>query len=325
MSDRPRQPIRRRPTPARVPAARPAAARAGSRKGTATTRRPPAAGKAGPPKAAVTRMRASAKGAVRNERISRSNGRVFDPEHEDIEPLDCWPWIYLVVGCLLVIPAFITTQAFFDSVLGAALDRSFWSHPRFWWFACGGLCWAVIFFSLPRPMFLYVLGHELTHYAFVRISGGQVRSLKVSGSGGYVETDRNNWLIALSPYFVPFYTVLALLVFGVLALFVDLRGDFVPFWSTQALPWSTVLLGAVGFTWAFHLTFTLWMISGDQSDLRHYGVFLSLMLIYLANLILVTALLILASGNFTWQEFGGAWWNAARELGGFVRWISGGA
>lgn len=269
-------------------------------------------------------MRATAKGVARNERGARARGRAPDAEHDDIGTVDLWPWIHLAIGCLLVIPAFITTQAFFDSVLGAALDRSFWSHPRFWWFAGGGLAWMVIFFALPKPMFLYVLGHELTHYAFVRLSGGQVRSLKVSGAGGYVETDRNNWLISLSPYCVPFYTVIAVLVFGVLALFIDLRGEFVPFSGHQPVAWTALLLGVVGFTWAFHMTFTIWMISGDQSDLRHYGTFLSLMLIYLANLVLVTALLIVASGNFSWQEFGQAWWNSAREFGGLLRWSLGG-
>lgn len=268
-------------------------------------------------------MRASAGTRARNPRVPRARDPVDDTGHCAGHGAEFWSWVHLAIGCLLVIPAFITTQAFFDSVLGAALEGSLWSQPRFWWFALGGLVWVAVFFSLPRPMYLYVLGHELTHYAFVRLSGGRVRSVRISGSGGYVETDRNNWLIALSPYCVPFYTVIAVMVFGVLALVIDLGGSFVPFWGGGPVAWSAVLLGVVGFTWAFHVTFTVWMISGDQSDLRHYGVFLSLMLIYLANVLLVTAMLILASGSFSWGEFGHAWWSAAREFGGLLRWMSG--
>ena len=268
---------------------------------------------------AATRMKPASR--TRNPRQANTRHLAIDPISEAPVEIDVWPWIHVAIGCLLVVPTFITSQAFFDSVLGAALDRSFWSHPGFWWFGVGGLCWVLLFHTCPRPMFLYVLGHELTHYAFVRLSGGQVRSFKVSGSGGYVETDRNNWMIALSPYFVPFYTVVAALLFGVSALVIDLHGSFnAPWpWSGYEVAWSDLLLGVVGFTWAFHLTFTVWMISGDQPDLRHYGVFLSLMLIYLANLIVVTVLLIAASDTFTWSAFVEAWWNAAHELLGWLR------
>lgn len=282
--------------------------------GRKTTRTPGSSRKS----ARAARMKPA--GRTRNARQLNARSLAIDPLDEAPPEVDVWPWIHLAIGCLLVVPAFVTTQAFFDSVLGAALDRSFWSHPGFWWFSVGGLCWVLLFFTCPRPMFLYVLGHELTHYGFVRLSGGRVRSFKVSGSGGYVETDRNNWLIALSPYFVPFYTVVAVLMFGLFAPFL-MDGTFqAPWpWSGREVAWSDLLLGVVGFTWAFHLTFTVWMISGDQPDLRHYGVFLSLMLIYLANLAVVTVLLIAASDAFTWRAFADAWWHAAGELLGWLR------
>ena len=38
----------------------------------------------------------------------------------------------------------------------------------------GVVLWLVTFFGLPRPLWLYVFGHELTHAIWVMIMGGRV-------------------------------------------------------------------------------------------------------------------------------------------------------
>jgi hypothetical protein len=48
---------------------------------------------------------------------------------------------------------------------------------------------------------------------------------------------------------------------------------------------------AIGVTWAFHMVWTLWMIPRDQPDLKENGTFLSLVIIYLANLLVLVLLL----------------------------------
>ena len=57
-------------------------------------------------------------------------------------------------------------------------------------------------------LYLYVLGHELTHVLFVVIFRGQVTDFHVSTQGGYITTNKTNLVIALSPYFVPFWAVI---------------------------------------------------------------------------------------------------------------------
>ena len=38
----------------------------------------------------------------------------------------------------------------------------------------GAACWMVIFLLLPKPMWIYVLGHELTHALWTWLFGGAV-------------------------------------------------------------------------------------------------------------------------------------------------------
>jgi len=79
----------------------------------------------------------------------------------------------------------------------------------------GAACWLVVFLMLPKPMWLYVLGHELTHALWTWLCWGRVRQLKVSSEGGHVVVTKDNFLIALAPYFFPLYAVLVVLGFGI--------------------------------------------------------------------------------------------------------------
>lgn len=40
----------------------------------------------------------------------------------------------------------------------------------------GAACWVLIFLLLPRPMWIYVFGHELTHVVWTWLFGGQVKN-----------------------------------------------------------------------------------------------------------------------------------------------------
>ncbi|HTH48440.1 MAG TPA: M50 family metallopeptidase, partial [Candidatus Limnocylindria bacterium] len=71
----------------------------------------------------------------------------------------------------------------------------------------GGACWVVVFLLLPKPMWIYVAGHELTHALCAWLSGGKVKSLKVTAEGGQVVLSKTNVLIALAPYFLPLYSL----------------------------------------------------------------------------------------------------------------------
>ena len=69
-------------------------------------------------------------------------------------------------------------------------------------------------------------------------------------------------------------------------------------------PYGRLLYALVGVTWAFHLTFTCWMIPKNQSDLSDNGTIFSLVVIYLMNLLLLSAMLIIASPHITFASFG---------------------
>src|SRR5208282_6940101 len=108
----------------------------------------------------------------------------------------------------------------------------------------GAASWGVVFLLLPKPMWIYVFGHELTHALWTWIFGGQVKKMKVSSEGGHVVLSKSNFIIALAPYFFPFYAVLVIAGFAVGHCFWNWADDLVWFFL------------AVGAAYAFHVTLT---------------------------------------------------------------------
>ena len=187
----------------------------------------------------------------------------------------------------------------------ATFDQGFWQTAEFWYFATGSLLmggwfWSGYFESFF--LYLYVLGHELTHVLFVVIFRGKVTDFHVSTAGGFITTNKTNLIIALSPYFVPFWAVVIATLYGTLKLCVNLW----PFWDL-------VFYGLMGVTWTFHMVWTLWMIPRDQPDLKENGTFLSLVVIFLANLLVLVGLLCVAAQSplQDLREFGSEWLRVA--------------
>jgi hypothetical protein len=163
----------------------------------------------------------------------------------------------------------------------------FWATAEFWFFSLGLVCWLIACFGLPKPLIVYVYGHELTHAITVKLMGGRVSDFSVSRDGGYIVSSKINTWIALAPYFVPIYSVGVILLYGLVSLLYDLQ--------PHAELATGILYGLLGFTWAFHATFTLSMIPRGQTDLAYGGTFFSLTIIYLMNLLVLSLLLILAT------------------------------
>ncbi len=201
-------------------------------------------------------------------------------------------WVKFIVALFLLPLCAVLSQTFFTSFARAAVAERLWAGEEFWFFSLGVVLWLIAFFGLPRPIVLYVFGHELTHALWVWLMGGRVSRFRVGRDGGHILTDRNNFLIALAPYFFPLYSILVLALYGALSLFVDMQ------------PYGRLLYALVGVTWAFHFTFTSWMIPKNQSDLSDNGVIFSLVFIYLINLLLLSAMLIIASPHITFGSFG---------------------
>jgi hypothetical protein len=158
----------------------------------------------------------------------------------------------------------------------------------------GAACWLVVYLLLPKPMMLYVFGHELTHVVWTWIFGGSVTKFKVSGRGGHVVVTKHNFLIALAPYFFPLYAVLTMLAFGVGHAFWN--------WS-RFLPWFHLILGAA---YSFHLTLTWHILQTRQSDITGEGYLFSAVVIFLGNVIVLLIGVPLLTGVELLASFG--WW-----------------
>src|ERR1051325_955993 len=135
----------------------------------------------------------------------------------------------------------------------------------------GAACWLVVFLMLPKPMWLYVVGHELTHAVWVWLFGGEVKKFKASANGGQVTATKSNFLIGLAPYFFPLYAVSVVLVFAAGTLFWN--------WQRHA-GWFHLCIGAA---YAFHVTLTLHVLKTRQSDITQQGYLFSAVVIWLGN------------------------------------------
>jgi hypothetical protein len=201
-------------------------------------------------------------------------------------------WVKFVFGLFLLPLCAALSQTFFTAFARATVTQRLWMAEPFWFFSLGAVLWLIAFFGLPRPVIVYVFGHELTHALGVLLLGGRVSRFRVGRDGGHIVTNRSNFLIALAPYFFPIYSILAIAIYGLVSIF----------YNTQ--PYGRLLYAVIGATWAFHFTFTCWMVTKDQTDLSDHGTFFSLVVIYLMNLILLSVMLVLASRQITFADFG---------------------
>lgn len=186
---------------------------------------------------------------------------------------------------LALIPVCYATARSLTDLLLVARPESLGQVPMTTWALLGGfLFWLAFWFFAPMPVRTYVLAHELTHALWGALMGARVSNLKVSRTGGSVQVSKTHFLITLAPYFFPFYTFLTLVAYGAFSLYLDPH-LYQPFW-----------LSLVGFTWGFHLTFTLVALAQHQTDIQDTGPLFAYMVILFLNLLgLCLAVVIIAA------------------------------
>ena len=160
----------------------------------------------------------------------------------------------------------------------ASVPAGQWRAGWFVSFSGGFAVWLVIFICLPRTLWLYVLGHEFTHALAVIAAGGKVTEFKVASAGGHIMSDRVNWFIGLSPYFVPIYALIWMGLWLTVDFYHPLR------------EWMPIFYFVLGALWAFHVTFTVSMLHTRQTDLSREGFVFSFVIIALFNLLTVLIL-----------------------------------
>ena len=175
-------------------------------------------------------------------------------------------WIKLLAAILLLPICFGAASALWLVLRASGRADTIWVATL-----SGAGCWCVIYLLLPKPMWVYVFGHELTHALWTWLMGGRVRKFKASSKGGHVIVTKNNFLIALAPYFFPLYAVLVTLLF--------LVGNCAWNWRPYVV-WFHLLLGAC---YGFHVTLTWHILKSRQTDITEQGYLFSAVVIFLGN------------------------------------------
>ncbi|MCI0541540.1 MAG: hypothetical protein L0Z50_40600 [Verrucomicrobiales bacterium] len=176
--------------------------------------------------------------------------------------------------------------------------------------AAGATCWCVVYLLLPKPMWAYVFGHELTHAVWAWAFGGRVTKFKATSANGHVTLTRSNFLIVLAPYFFPIYAVLVLLTYGVLQLFFDIRPHVV---------WFHLLIGGA---YAFHFTLTWRVLQTHQSDIARSGYLFSAAVIWFGNIIVLLIAIPLLTGRASvFTALGLCWIETGKVIRQISHWI----
>ena len=197
----------------------------------------------------------------------------------------------MLLGVALLPMCWGVVRAFCDSVVAAAGESGGITAESIALLG-GMLAFALCWMSVPHPVKTYVLGHELTHAIWGLLFGAVPSRLRISESGGSVNLTKSNMLITLAPYFFPFYT------------FVVVIAAIVTYAFVRPLPWLPLWMFMVGFTWAFHVLFTIETLSQRQPDVKLYGRVFSWVFIFLANVALVLVFLA-AVTSLSFAQLGG--------------------
>ncbi len=213
-----------------------------------------------------------------------------------------WKWIKFILA-LLLLPVCAGAARALGLVLRAGSGADTVWIPLL----AGAACWGIIFFLLPKPMWIYVFGHELTHALWTWLFGGQVKKIKVRSSGGHVVISKTNFLITLAPYFFPLYLVLVIAVFTV--------GNLIWNWHGYYLVGFYLLAGAA---YAFHVTLTAHVLQTHQSDITSQGYLFSAVVIFLGNIgVLLVGIPLLTARVGVLNALG--WW--AESTGLVFHWL----
>lgn len=200
-------------------------------------------------------------------------------------------FLRLLLGFALLPMCWAVSRAFLDAVVCAA-GATGWMSPEALSLLGGVAAFAFAWMALSHPVRVYVLGHELTHALWGLLFGARPSDLRFGETGGSVRLTKSNVLITLAPYFFPFYTFVVIVVALVTYAFL------------RPLPYLPLWMFLIGFTWAFHVLFTLETLTQRQPDVKLYGRIFSWVLIFLVNVAIVLVWLATMT-PLTFAELGG--------------------
>ena len=206
-------------------------------------------------------------------------------------------WAKFIVAILLLPVCVGAAQTLWKVLKASGSADTFWAAML-----AGAACWVVIFLMLPKPMWVYVFGHEWTHAVWAWLFGGKVKRFKATSNGGHVVVTKHNFLIGLAPYFFPLYAALVVAVFVV--------GHLVWNWNRFEV-WFHLLLGAA---YAFHVTLTWHVLQTRQSDITQQGYFFSGVVIFLGIIFILLVGIPLLTGWVTLPTMFGWWFDITGQV-----------
>lgn len=189
---------------------------------------------------------------------------------ENQEPNGVMKIIKYVFGVLLVPPAIGFSKTFYTE-----LSQSPFIGGKLHLFVWGIILYMLMHILIYKPNFFYTFGHEAVHILATWLCGGHVTSFNVSGSGGSVTTSKTNFFIELSPYFIPLYTIILIILIPFLKHRVE-EPNIIPFY-----------IFSLGFTLGMHLIMTAESLKIRQTDILRSGYVFSYLVIYIANIIII--------------------------------------
>lgn len=246
---------------------------------------------------------------MRADYLVASNPAYPLAEEDIIVPISGWPRVLrLMIACLVLLPlSVVMVFALLVQLYHATpamQEVAFWLAPSVWHALLGAFALFVSTLSSSLKMllvYIYVVGHELTHALATLMCMGKVRKFQVGFDGGFVETDKDNLFIALSPYFVPLWMGVWLLVFA--------SAHWL--WPHDLL--ETLLYIGFGYWWSFHIYWTLWVIPREQPDMLENGLMFSALIIMLTN-IAILILILAFFGCVSLQGYCQDFWICAQRV-----------
>lgn len=198
-------------------------------------------------------------------------------------------------GVLSVPAAFAVTTAFYGNLrlvkeLSGRLDLFLW----------GIASYVILHLLLYKPTYLYVLGHEAVHAGMAWVFGGKIKSFKVSEDGGSVATDRSNVVIELSPYFVPIYAIIISVIYFIVSASYNID--------------SSLFMFLIGFALALHMVSTIEVLKIRQPDIVKSGYLFSIVMVYILNIVVISAIFSLLFPAFTLKGFFLDSWRVVRQV-----------
>jgi hypothetical protein len=158
------------------------------------------------------------------------------------------------------------------------------------YFLAGGggyvIVWLLVFRNASWGTWFSTLEHELTHVLFALLTLHRVTGLNATfNQGGAMSYagGKGNWLITISPYFFPTFSVLLAVLLGLID------------------PGNVKLAnGLLGVTLAYHAISSLGDFHREQTDLQEVGFPFSWIFLPSANLMTYAAILAFAHGGGSW-------------------------